>query len=107
MNTQERKTGKGLYTIGLDYGTLSGRALLVDIGNGEVRAEAAMDYPHAVMNSELPSGVPVPRGWAFQHPQDYLDVLEYIVPTVVRESGSGKNHRSGGGFYRMYADQFE
>ena len=84
MSTARRK---GLYTIGLDYGTLSGRALLVDIGNGEVMGEAVMDYPHGVMTTALPTGDPIPRGWAFQHPQDYLDVLEYIVPTVIKESG--------------------
>jgi len=50
------KTGKGLYTIGLDFGTLSGRALLVDIGNGQVMGEAILDYPHGVLDSMLPSG---------------------------------------------------
>lgn len=81
------KERKGLYTIGLDYGTLSGRALLVDVGNGEVMGEAVMDYPHGVMNTVLPTGDLVPRGWAFQHPGDYLQVLEYVVPTVIRKSG--------------------
>ena len=87
MNNPQTKAGKGLYTLGLDFGTLSGRAILVDIGDGSVISEAVMDYPHAVMDRELPCGTPIPRGWAFQHPADYLEVLEYIVPEAVKKSG--------------------
>ena len=78
---------KELYTIGLDYGTLSARAILVDIGTGEVMAEAVKEYAHGVLDTELPDGTPVPFDWAFQHPGDYLDALYTIVPQVVRESG--------------------
>lgn len=49
MGMTERKSKKGLYTLGLDFGTLSGRAILVDIGDGSVISEAVMDYPHGVM----------------------------------------------------------
>ena len=87
MNNPQTKAAKGLYTLGLDFGTLSGRAILVDIGDGSVISEAVMDYPHAVMDRELPCGTPIPRGWAFQHPADYLEVLEYIVPEAVKKSG--------------------
>ena len=87
MGMTERKSKKGLYTLGLDFGTLSGRAILVDIGDGSVISEAVMDYPHGVMDRELPCGKPIPRGWAFQHPADYLQVLEYIVPEAVKKSG--------------------
>ena len=87
MNNPQIKAAKGLYTLGLDFGTLSGRAILVDIGDGSVISEAVMDYPHAVMDRELPCGTPIPRGWAFQHPADYLEVLEYIVPEAVKKSG--------------------
>lgn len=75
------------YAIGLDFGTLSGRAVLVDVQNGEVVAQHAKDYPHGVMSQELPSGVKLPADWALQHPQDYLDALEEIVPEVMRQSG--------------------
>ncbi len=84
---EEKRARKNLYTIGLDFGTLSARALLVDIGNGEVMGETAMDYPHGVITGALPSGVPLMRSWAFQHPADYLAALERIVPRVVKESG--------------------
>ena len=76
-----------MYTIGLDFGTLSGRAVLVDTRDGAEIAEAVFDYPHAVMDEQLPSGVPLPPDWALQHPQDYLEVFYHTIPAVLRESG--------------------
>ena len=76
-----------MYTIGLDFGTLSGRAVLVDARDGAEVAQSVFDYPHAVMDSELPKGFKLPPDWALQHPQDYLDVFAHTVPAVLRESG--------------------
>lgn len=76
-----------MYTIGLDFGTLSGRAVLVDARDGAELAQAVFDYPHAVMDIELPSGVKLPPDWALQHPQDYLDVLAHTARAVLRQSG--------------------
>ena len=76
-----------MYTIGLDFGTLSGRAVLVDARDGEEVAESVYDYPHAVMDLALPRGRRLPPDWALQHPQDYLDVFAHAVPAVLRESG--------------------
>ena len=76
-----------MYTIGLDFGTLSGRAVLVDARDGAEIAESVFDYPHGVMDSQLPSGVRLPPDWALQHPQDYLDVFARTVPAVLRQSG--------------------
>ena len=75
------------YTIGVDYGTLSGRAVLADTADGRVLASVSLDYPHGVMDRQLPDGTPLPRDWALQHPRDYLDVLEYTIPRLLRESG--------------------
>ena len=75
------------YSIGIDYGTLSGRALLVNLETGEETACAVFDYPHAVMDEQLPSGRRLGVDWALQHPQDYLDVLYETVPAVMRQSG--------------------
>lgn len=75
------------YTIGVDYGTLSGRAVLVDAKTGEEKASAVYEYPHAVMDSELPDGTRLGTDWALQHPQDYLDVLKVTIPAVLKESG--------------------
>ncbi len=75
------------YTIGLDFGTLSARALLVRTSDGAEIGTAVFDYPHAVMDETLltPSGsVKLPPDFALQHPQDYLDALEYLLPELFR-----------------------
>ncbi len=76
-----------MYTIGLDFGTLSGRAVLVDTRDGSEIAEAVFDYPHAVMDERLPSGKRLPPDWALQHPQDYLDVFADTIPAVLAQGG--------------------
>ena len=75
------------YTIGVDYGTLSGRAVLVNARTGQELADAVYEYPHAVMDEQLPCGVKLGTDWALQHPQDYLDVLAHTIPEVLRKSG--------------------
>jgi L-ribulokinase len=75
------------YTIGVDYGTLSGRAVLVEVGTGREVASAVYEYPHAVMDSVLPSGKKLGFDWALQHPQDYVDVLTHTIPEVLKASG--------------------
>lgn len=75
------------YAIGVDFGTLSARSLLVEIGTGRELATATMDYPHAVMDETLPDGTALSHDWALQHPQDYLDCLAYTIPEVMRQSG--------------------
>ena len=75
------------YTIGIDFGSLSGRAVVADVSNGRELATASFDYPHAVMDEALPSGKALPPDWALQYPQDYIDVLRETIPAVLRESG--------------------
>ena len=75
------------YAIGVDYGTLSGRAVLIEIGTGHEVASAVYEYPHAVMDTQLPSGRKLGQDWALQHPQDYVDVLTHTIPEVMRASG--------------------
>ena len=57
------------YVIGVDFGTLSGRAVLVNAENGFIAAQCVADYPHGVDTTQAP-------GWALQDPMDYLVVLE-------------------------------
>ncbi len=77
-----------VYTIGIDFGTLSGRAVLVDTRDGREVATAVVDYPHGVIDQHLPnSQQPLPPDWALQHPQDYLDVFRQTVPAVLKQSG--------------------
>lgn len=78
----------GKYAIGIDFGTLSGRALLVDIHTGEEAAISTLEYGHAVMDQKLPCGKRLGPGWALQHPQDYIDVLKYTIPDVLQKSGA-------------------
>lgn len=68
------------YTIGVDFGTLSGRAVLVHVQTGEELAAAVKEYRHAVIDTVLPkTGQKLPRDWALQHPADYLEVLESSI----------------------------
>lgn len=76
----------GHYVIGIDFGTLSGRAVLLDAQNGQELAVSELAYPHAVMDRTLPDGTPLPDRYALQHPQDYLDVLHYVIPDVLAQS---------------------
>ena len=75
------------YSIGIDFGTLSGRALLVDVRTGEEIATSVYDYPHKVMDEMLPSGKRLGVDFALEHPRDYLDVIEKTISAVIRESG--------------------
>ncbi|MFD1434566.1 ribulokinase [Kroppenstedtia eburnea] len=76
------------YTIGIDFGTESGRAVLVDLSDGRELAEYVTVYPHQVIDQELPgSGVRLGPDWALQHPGDYVEVLKNSVPEVIKTSG--------------------
>jgi L-ribulokinase len=76
------------YAIGVDFGTLSGRAVLVELDTGNEIATAVKEYPHGVMDEYLPGGkVKLEHDWALQHPQDYLDVFAQTIPAVLKESG--------------------
>ncbi len=79
------------YSIGVDYGTLSGRALIVNNETGEELSSAVFEYPHSVMSECLPSGKKLGFDWALQHPQDYLDVLYNTIPAILKESGVSKD----------------
>lgn len=74
------------YVIGVDYGTLSGRAVLVDAKSGEQIASATYEYPHGVMDKQLPNGKKLATDWALQHPQDYIGVLSNTIPNLLAKS---------------------
>lgn len=78
------------YSIGVDYGTQSGRAVLVEVATGNIIAQAVKEYTHGVMDEYLPDGTRLETDWALQHPKDYIEVLETTIPTVLKEAGVPK-----------------
>lgn len=75
------------YVVGVDFGTLSGRALVVRVSDGAELGTAVHEYAHGVLDRRLPDGTPLPPDWALQVPQDYRDVLRTAVPAAVEEAG--------------------
>ena len=76
------------YTLGLDFGTLSVRALLVDTADGHAVAEATSPYAHGVMDRTLPDGTPLPPRFALQHPLDYLDSMSAAIRQVLDQANT-------------------
>jgi len=81
---------KSKYTIGLDYGTESGRAVLVDVRDGSELATDVYPYSHGVIDEALPlEGSPrrLEPDWALQDPDDYIRTLQKTIPGVLAKSG--------------------
>ena len=71
------------YSLGLDYGTGSVRAILVNTRTGEEIATSVFDYPHGtggVITSERDPNL------ARQHPRDYADGAVTTVRAVLAEA---------------------
>ncbi|MET8231438.1 ribulokinase [Micromonospora sp. NPDC005298] len=75
------------YVVGVDFGTLSGRALVVRVGDGAELGTAVHEYGDGVISAALPGGRQLPPDWALQNPEDYRDVLRYAVPAAVSAAG--------------------
>jgi len=76
------------YVIGVDYGTLSGRAVVVRVSDGQEMGTAVLEYPHAVMDTHLASsGAALPPDWALQDANDYVEVLKVTIPQAVAQAG--------------------
>ncbi|WP_106617870.1 ribulokinase [Saccharothrix carnea] len=73
--------------VGVDFGTLSGRAVVVRVRDGLELGTAVHDYRHGVLDRALPDGRPLPPDWALQVPQDYVDVLRHAVPAALADAG--------------------
>jgi L-ribulokinase len=75
--------------LGLDYGTESARALLVDVATGAERGTAVLEFPHGVITERLP-GTDVRLGpeWALQDPDDYWSVLPGMVSAALHAAGA-------------------
>lgn len=74
--------------LGIDFGTLSGRAVVVRVADGTELGSAAHAYRHGVITAHLPgSSEALPPETALQSPEDYREVLRTAVPEALRASG--------------------
>jgi L-ribulokinase len=74
--------------VGVDFGTLSGRAVVVRVADGAELGSAVTEYRHGVLAERLPDGRGLPPEWALQVPGDYVDVLRTAVPAALRAAGA-------------------
>jgi L-ribulokinase len=75
------------YTIGVDVGTLSGRAVVVRVADGAELGTAVHEHPHAVPVDALPDGTRLGPDRALQVPADDVEVLRTAVPEAMRAAG--------------------
>ena len=86
------------YVVGVDFGTLSGRAVVVRVRDGEELGSAVHEYRYGVIDRELPgtgtgtgaatgAGAVLPPDWALQHPEDWREVLRTAVPAALAAAG--------------------
>jgi len=73
-----------MYTIGLDFGSLSVRGVLMDIQSGKVCATATYEYPHGIMTETLDDGTPLGENWVLQDPDDYWEGIRVVVTQILR-----------------------
>lgn len=84
---ENRNMNEKPYTVGVDFGTLSARAILLDTRDGREVKDAVFVYPHGVMEDMLPDGTKLPPLYALQDPDDYLLALKKTVPALFEGTG--------------------
>jgi L-ribulokinase len=78
------------FAIGVDFGTESGRSVLVDVADGHELATAVYRYRNGVIDEYLPAPhdrVRLGPDWALQDPDDYIRTFEETVPRLLAETG--------------------
>ncbi|MFC6083053.1 ribulokinase [Sphaerisporangium aureirubrum] len=76
------------YVVGVDFGTLSGRAVVVRVSDGAELGSAVHEYAHRVIEDTLPgTGVRLGPDWALQSAEDWRDVLRNAVPKALAVAG--------------------
>jgi L-ribulokinase len=73
--------------VGVDFGTLSGRAVVVRVRDGAELGTAVHEFRHGVLDRAMPDGTGLPPDWALQVPRDYVDVLRTAVPAAIADAG--------------------
>ena len=75
------------FVIGVDFGTLSARSVIINVRNGALISSFESNYDHGIIHSILPHGkILLPPDWCLQDPNDYIKALETVVCHVVKES---------------------
>jgi L-ribulokinase len=75
-------------SLGLDFGTESVRALLVDL-QGREHASSVVPYRHGQIIDTLPGGSKkLPPHYALQHPQDWLDASAKATRNALKAAGT-------------------
>lgn len=78
----------GKYAIGIDFGTESARAVLVDVSDGSELSSAVYEYSDGVIDERLPgTDIRLEPDWALQNPMDYVRAVQDTVPRALREAG--------------------
>ncbi len=76
------------YTVGVDFGTESGRAAVTRVSDGNELTSAVHLYGDGVIDQRVPgSDRPLPPRWALQNPDDYIEVFKTAVPEALGQSG--------------------
>lgn len=82
----------GKYVIGVDFGTQSGRAVVISVDDGKQLSEAVTPYKDGVIDEFLPgTDIKLSSDWALQNPDDYIDVLFTAVPEAIKKSEVNKD----------------
>lgn len=83
------------YSLGIDFGTLSARAILVDIHTGEEMATSVCNYAHGVISKKFIDGSSLPADYALQHPRDYLDSMFFVIKDCIKKSAIDPQYITG------------
>lgn len=78
----------GKYSIGLDFGSLSGRAVMIAVADGKEIASVTFDYPDAVIDAVLPgTDRKLPADFALQNPSNFEAAVIKLLRDLVIQSG--------------------
>lgn len=74
------------FVVGVDFGTLSARAIVLDVTTKKIVSECTSEYKHGVISDALPDGTKLPPSFALQHPRDYIDSLGQCVKGAINNA---------------------
>lgn len=78
---------KSRYSVGIDFGTLSARAVLLDTQTGKEIETSVYGYQDAVIDTFLPDTyIELPPDFALQNPMNYKDATEALLSDIWRKA---------------------